>query len=143
MHRGFDSVKNTVLLDYVSPMLPSSMYQSLKNRHFEVSASIAVFALLKVAVLFSTGLLGFHNTTLNRQDVLLLLDKGGHPNVLSASMQYAMSYYGATEKGLEWPPRTGPTASFQELSSKNNLTSGSKVTAGDLAFCPWLNCETA
>src|SRR6266516_7129711 len=102
-------------------MITSSMFQSLKNRHFEVSASIAVFALLKVAVLFSTGLLGFHNTTLNRQDVLLLLDKGGDPNVSSLSMQYAMSYYAATEKDLEWPSRTGPTAAFQELSSENNL----------------------
>src|SRR5271154_5726496 len=143
MHRGFASAKNTVLLDYVSPMLPSAMCQSLKNKHFEVSASIAVFALLKVAVLFSTGLLGFHNATLNRQDVLLLLDKGGEPNASSLSMQYAMSYYGATEKGLEWPPRTGPTAAFQELSPENNLPSGSKVTAEVLAFFPWLNCETA
>lgn len=143
MHRGFASAKNTVLLDCVSPMLPSSMCQSLKNKHFEVSASIAVFALLKVAVLFSTGLLGFHNTALNRQDVLLLLDKGGDLNVSSQSMQYAMSYYGATEKGLEWPSRTGPTAAFQELSSENNLPSDSKVTAEVLAFFPWLNCETA
>lgn len=46
----------TVLLDYLWPLQLTSFTTSLKNKHFAVSASILVFALLKVIIVISTTL---------------------------------------------------------------------------------------
>lgn len=46
----------TVLLDYMWPLQISSFWASLKNGHLAVSASILVFALLKVIIVISTTL---------------------------------------------------------------------------------------
>jgi hypothetical protein len=143
MWKGFSPAQKTVLLDYVSPLLPTSFFLSLTNAHFEVTASIAIFALLKAAVLFSTGLLVLQNTTLRHQNAILSLDRGGSGNPNKTSAQYTMLYYGATERGLQWPARTGPVSAFQELSSANNLPAGSIVTTDVLGFFPWITCEIA
>lgn len=40
LKNGPASAENSLLLDYVTPMLPTSLWMSLRNRHWAVSMSV-------------------------------------------------------------------------------------------------------
>lgn len=50
MRRGPASAKNSLLLDYVSPMFPISLFASIRNGHWAVIGSSLGFILLKLTV---------------------------------------------------------------------------------------------
>ena len=142
------SANQSVLLDYTSPLLPAAFVLSIKNGHWRVSTSITVFALLKLAVLFSTALLALQTTTLAKQDVPISLDTGGNDTLAwrteaANSPYYINEYYGIVGKGLQYPPRTLGDSAYQEISSQNTFPPGARVTTDVLAFFPHLQCEVA
>jgi hypothetical protein len=101
--------------------------------------------LLKLTVVLSTGLLTVQTIAVSDGEVSILLDLGGSgiPGLANSTDYSAITYYGATQKGLEWPPRTTANASFQELSTSNIFKPNVTVVADVLAFFPTLRCETA
>ena len=56
LHRQPTKASQSILIDYISPIQTSSLWKSLKNKHFTVAAGIVGFVLLKVVTLISTGL---------------------------------------------------------------------------------------
>ena len=56
MARGPQPAKNSLLLDYVTPLQLLSLWRSLKSGHSTVSTSIVVFVLIKVITVLSTGM---------------------------------------------------------------------------------------
>ncbi|SMR54528.1 unnamed protein product [Zymoseptoria tritici ST99CH_3D1] len=66
LHRGCRNAAQTVLLDYVAPLNITSFINAIRYRHSTVAASIAGFAVLKLLVVFSTGLLVLTPTPVSR-----------------------------------------------------------------------------
>ncbi|OAL31676.1 hypothetical protein AYO20_08069 [Fonsecaea nubica] len=56
LKQGNANSAQSVLLDYVSPLQPISLWESFKNRHRVVSTTIISFVVLKLITLLSTGL---------------------------------------------------------------------------------------
>lgn len=57
LQRGPKSAEVTVLLDYISPILTTSLYRSLKNRHWAIVLTITGRLLILLTIAFSTALL--------------------------------------------------------------------------------------
>lgn len=63
---------HSVLLDYLSPLQIISLIKAIRNRHTAVAASITGFAILKIVVLSSTGLLVLKPVPITeRRDIVL------------------------------------------------------------------------
>ncbi|OHE99930.1 hypothetical protein CORC01_04831 [Colletotrichum orchidophilum] len=57
MAKGPSPASNSLLLDYVSPILPTGLTRSFRNRHWTVAAAITGSAVLGLATLLSTTLM--------------------------------------------------------------------------------------
>ena len=55
MKRGPTAASQSILLDYITPMLPSGLWQATKNRHWAVLASIMSSLMLRLCVRFKTN----------------------------------------------------------------------------------------
>lgn len=62
LQKGPISVDKFLLLDYISPILPSSLWKAIKNRHWAVAMSILGHPLILGTLVFSTGLLILEET---------------------------------------------------------------------------------
>jgi Protein of unknown function (DUF3433) len=142
------SARQTLLLDYLSPILPSAFYQSFQNQHWNVVLSICVFAFLKLAAVASTALFNPQLSTFRTHTTTALLAAGGQREDIRAAEglagRVAVSYIGARQRNLAWPNSTLPSCAFQELSTVgNDFPEDSVVTAMVQAFYPSLDCEIA
>jgi hypothetical protein len=72
MHESPKDADNSLMLDYVSPILITSWIKAVRRRHIPVVASIAGFTIMKLIILFSTGLLVLTPTVLTRPQPLAL-----------------------------------------------------------------------
>lgn len=57
LRHGPADAERSMLLDYLSPLNITSFFRAVRHRHVSVAASIAGFAILKLVIVFSTGLL--------------------------------------------------------------------------------------
>ncbi|KKZ68312.1 hypothetical protein EMCG_05987 [[Emmonsia] crescens] len=64
MRKGLASASTSMVLDYVSGFQVNVFFKAIKSGHHSVAASILGFVLLKLALVFSTGLLVSTPTTL-------------------------------------------------------------------------------
>lgn len=145
MARGPSAAKLSALLDYVSPIIPVAFWDSLRNRHWDVTLGIGVFAFLKLAVVFSTGLLTLQQSTLRSQEATAQLARGKpRSEVQDVADQMALTYVGWRQRNMSLPDSTLPQAAFQELSPTGNpFPANSTVEADVKAFYPSLQCEIA
>lgn len=67
------AASRSLLLDYVSQIQPFSIYRSLRNRDFTVSAATTVSVLLKIMIILSTGLITLSFTTVNESEIPMVL----------------------------------------------------------------------
>lgn len=59
--------ENWLLLNYLTASTASSLFRSIKNRHFLVSMGICGSLLLRLLIIFSTGLLSLEYRAINHQ----------------------------------------------------------------------------
>ena len=57
MRQGPTAASQSILLDYITPMLPISLWQALKNRHWAVVDSTMSYLMLHLCVSFKTLML--------------------------------------------------------------------------------------
>jgi hypothetical protein len=50
MRQGSTTADQSILLDYINPILPTSFWKALRYRHWAVVVSIACYAILKLCV---------------------------------------------------------------------------------------------
>lgn len=82
---------DSVMLDYLSPLNIKSFGRAVRLRHYPVIGSIAGFALLKVVILVSTGLLDLRPTVLERNYEIALtktFDGSAFWNTVSGGLLY-------------------------------------------------------
>ncbi|KAB2569610.1 hypothetical protein BFW01_g12268 [Lasiodiplodia theobromae] len=116
MSRGETVAKHGLLLNYLTSSMPGSLIRSLRRRHFAVSIGISGSLVLRLLIIFSTGLLSleYRSVTSSRdfvfqddfdlsKDYAALEDDGFRPlsNTVNfwATLNYNLSYpHGATSQ---------------------------------------------
>ncbi|KAL7789153.1 hypothetical protein V8C37DRAFT_386857 [Trichoderma ceciliae] len=159
---GPSSANKTLLLDYLSPLLPIGLWMAIKNRHWAVAMSIIGQLLILGTTVFSTGLLILEPTVLTKKDENFQLSSKFQLNEsMDPTMAWvvgpgpAQTYYGVNFYGLRYPPGTAQDFVIPEFQvpsvATSNLeysvaTDGLKVnydcellplTNGTQAFMPW------
>jgi Protein of unknown function (DUF3433) len=137
----------SVMLDYLSPTLPSAMYRSLKNRHFVVFGTITVFIAIKIIMIVSTGLLLLENVLGNAIPTKLLVanefDASKFSNSSTARSHAALTVHGILENNLPFPIGTTSDYAFQSFeSTANSSASPSAILNGTVDyFTADIDCE--
>ena len=111
--------QRSLLLDYVFPILPSALLRACRNKHWTVVSSILSLLLLRVALIFSTGLLVLRPTKMTREGLRV------HTNTIfvrsnATARDYEASplltYHGILDRGLGYPYGTSDGVAFDGLS---------------------------
>lgn len=152
---GPTSAEKSVLLDYISPILPVNLWNAVRLRHFSVQLVIYGGLLLKLVTVASTGLLAlvetglpFENITLETSTVFngTALDTYDW-NFKPVSM-LAVEYeaYALIADNLPLPDGIEPALAFQQFRAPANSTATtelSTIRATVEAFRPMIQCEVA
>ena len=153
--RAGESAKKTVLLDYTSPVLPSCLRTSARNRHWAVLSTMLGSLLLRIAIVFSTGLIVLTPTTMTKQnlnvignsmfsaaDVGASVVKGGPTHFATSTI---LKYYAIVVEGLEYPYGTADGVAYDtiDLTNIRDLFPNSTISAEVKAFYPKIICEPA
>lgn len=98
---GLASARSGLLLDYVSPILPKALANAGKNREWAVLASGIGLLLLRIVIVFSTGLLVLTPTTVSRatEDAVINSTFAGtnYQVPINVDDHELMRYYGVQE----------------------------------------------
>lgn len=152
LHQGRASGKNSVLLDYVSPILATSFWRALRNRHFGIAVTISGFLLLKLITLASTGLFVVEPTHLSSQSLQLTRATKFNGSIWNSTQPYGLSSdssivytaYGILARGLEQTPGTTRNLVYETFDVPPNLGGNpGELKAEVEAFVPKFNCEQA
>ena len=153
--RAGASAKKTVLLDYASPILPSCLRASVGNRHWAVLSTILGSLLLRIAIVFSTGLIVLTPTTMTKQNLNVTRDsmfsaanigasvvEGGPTHFATSTI---LTYYAILAEGLEYPYGTADGVAYDTLDLTNirDLFPNSTISTEVKAFYPKIICEPA
>ncbi|KAL6895350.1 hypothetical protein HDV57DRAFT_6312 [Trichoderma longibrachiatum] len=113
LRTGPSSADKTLLLDYISPLLPVSLWRAIGNRHWAVVMSIAGQLLILGTTVFSTGLLILEPTQMFKNDQKFQLSSTFQLNqsvdptfAWAVGPGPAQTYYGINFYGLRYPPGT-------------------------------------
>lgn len=74
MSLGKPSTKHPLLLNYLMSTNPESLLRSIKRRHFPVSIGISGSLLLRLLIIFSTGLLSLEYRPITHDKEIIVLD---------------------------------------------------------------------
>jgi hypothetical protein len=133
-----------VLLDYVSPALPVSLYKAVARHDWVVTSSSIVYNTLKVRIIASTNLLILEPTNLAKIGVPLTASRRFNASGFDASVVTSepfLVYYGIQVNNLSYPSGTSETIvvpTFTPSDIPRNTTSFSAVVDG---LSTHLDCE--
>ncbi|KAH7121184.1 hypothetical protein B0J11DRAFT_59206 [Dendryphion nanum] len=68
---GPSSADKTLLLEYISAMMPKNIWRSFKNKHWAVTMTIVGHLILLLMTVFATGLFALEWTTITETDIAL------------------------------------------------------------------------
>ena len=164
MSKSPKDADNSLLLDYISPPLLTSWVQAVQRRHIPVAASVAGFAIMKLIILFSTGLLvltpttvtGLQNITLTTAFAADAFWNTVHSNgTIRADSAYARTYIGVSAEPVyayvkllidqshePYSSVLANTMVFQSFEPEETTELLSIITEVD-AFVPNISCEIA
>ena len=145
MSKGPAAAQRSVLLDYVSPMLPVAWYRSLRNNHSAVSASIAIAMLLKLTIVVSTGLITLSREAVLRDRVALTTVNSFSNNTKPFANIGTLPYktmQGVIVNNLTYPDGTSDCFAFQTIDHAQVPDNGEVSGVVD-GFSSELDCEVA
>lgn len=145
MSKGPTAAHRSVLLDYVSPMLPIACYQSMRNKHFAVSASIAIAMLLKLTVVVSTGLMTLSMEAVHRGQATLTTFNSFSNNSNALDDIGTLPYktmQGVVLNNLTYPDGTNGRFAFPTF-NPSNAPENAVVSGAVDGFSSTLVCEIA
>ncbi|KAM0322164.1 hypothetical protein ACHAQA_009653 [Verticillium albo-atrum] len=106
---GPSAAHKTLLLDYVSPLVPASLWRAFRNGHLVVVSTILCWLLILLTTVFSTGLLVLEPTAMVKDGVEIPIQSSfdaegyGIPQLGPAAAQL---YYAVNFQGLPYPMGT-------------------------------------
>lgn len=134
----------SLLLDYVSQFQPFTIYGSLKNKDFIVSAATVVSVLLKIMIILSTGLITLSLTALNESEVPMFLQNSfldDDTMLRSAGTLPRYFMLGLLNDTVDYPPGISKDFAFQTVETNLPTTAQIQVTLDGLTNS--LVCEPA
>jgi len=164
LHRGPVDADRSVLLDYIGPMNIMSFPKAVRNRHLPVVASILGFALLKLGILVSTGLLVL-NPTLEPRTIPVTLNnafdseiciprsqgnlqwskepRGYLPTYDDPALSPIYAFFSAGDDQAQAPANIQDNVVFQSYDVHDKTLSVRSTTADVDVVRPALACEVA
>lgn len=104
LQKGPRPAEVTLLLDYISPILTTSLWRALKNRHWAVVLTISGRLLISLAIAFSTALLILAPTSVTIDNALFSIPKRTEAFTLDDVGPFAADmYYGVNFGKLAAP----------------------------------------
>lgn len=142
--RPAEPVSATLLLDYVSPLVPVVVVRAGRRRDFAVLLATTVSLLLKVLVLLSTGLLSLSSTAMSRDALSMTLlnrfvDDGARLGDSGSVASYIMR--GLAADNLTLPDGLSSDYAFPSVHTHLPDTTQTRVTADGLTSS--LDCSPA
>lgn len=135
----------SLLIDYISVMLPVALFKAFKNRHLAVAASITCTLLLRLVIVVSTGLFALQEVPVQKNDIEVRLDttfsrngidyRTGAPNPFDIVNSVLF-------KNGTYPDGTTQDLVFQQFSAPN-ISSNAILTVPVTGIAPRLDCEPA
>lgn len=147
--------EKTVLLDYISPILPVNLWKATRFRHAPVLVAIYAGIILRIVTVASTGLLSPVKTPMPFQNITLEalttfntdnydLGVGMSDSLRESAINYKA--YALIADNLPFPDGIQPSLAFQRFGLPDNSTANrtlSSVRATVEAFKPIIQCEEA
>ena len=141
----------SLLLDYVSPILPNTLWMSFRQQDWEVFASTLAILILRLVIVFSTGLLVLTPTKLTQENSPFVInstfiggtynDTGQSTTLPEAASGEALNvYYGIHKQGLDYPYGSQPSLAYETI-EVNSQIANSTITATVNGFYPQFDCE--
>lgn len=146
LHRKPASAAQAVVLDYVSPIAPVTIYQAIRQRDALVTLASVSSLLVTLLIVVSTGLLGLIAFPVARTGLSMTVsDSIVHkaPSLSTSNVQMPFYIFDAIHNlTLKYPP--GTTASFAYQSfNLTNPSAADTLTAEVDGFSGNLKCEPA
>lgn len=118
--------KSSLLLDYVTPFQIVSLWNSIRNGHFNVSSTIAVFFLLKVVTIISTSAFELESVARNNVAATMTLNNTFDGSAFtSVDSRAAYIVYGSQQYGVSLPLGTTESYAAQSFSPRDGFHNGS------------------
>lgn len=147
LRSGLSDASTSVLLDYVSPWNVISLFKSVKAKHFIVAISILATLLIRLLIVFSTGLLLLQDTFVENLPVRLTANQrfvGDEFNNSAVNGDAALIVAGTEVLGLQYPYGTNQAYAYQTFNvSKPSAVHNSTMTGSVDVFMADLDCQTA
>lgn len=146
MARGSTPADKSLLLDYISPILPVTFFQACKNCHFPVVSTSLGSAILKLLIVASSGLLALQ--TVNVEDIptplmtSTIFDGTGY-NSSIVNPHPTWVVYGLAQKLLSNTQEMMDGYLMQSFNSTSTIPSGAVLSGEVDAFNADLDCEVA
>lgn len=148
MASGPQPVGDSLLLDYVTPLQFLSLWRSLKRGHFNVSASIAVFILIKVITVLSTGIFSLQTVQRFGVPTSIALNNTftstNFQNATNVDSRAAYVAYGGAFYNISLPVGTSNQFAVQAFAPSTGVVNGSLTYSApvDVFFASLSSCET-
>jgi hypothetical protein len=141
---GSASARGSLLLDYISPVLLKALAIAGKNREWAVLASGVGLLLLRIVIVFSTGLLVLTPTMVSKvtQDAVINSTFVGtnYQVPLNLDDHELMRYYGVQEQGMDYQYGVNGNVAYETLDIRS-IVSNSTMTTTVNGIFPFFDCE--
>jgi len=125
--------KHSLMLNYITSSMPGSFFRSLKRGHFLVSLGISGSLILRLMVIFSSGLLRLeyrpviYKRQLTIQDTIDTTKVTEYSNVdMSPLMKNSLDYSYMIKYGLDYPSGATPQFAVQSFTASDDGRCSSK-----------------
>lgn len=134
----------SLLLDYVSVMQPVALWNALKKKHAIVASGISCSLLLRLIIVFSTGLFALQEIPVTRNVDIELIDvfDASNPQFNSSDAAPFDILNGVLFRNGTYPEGTNKELVYQRFAAPNT-SSDAILSAPVLALTSRMNCEPA
>ncbi|KAJ0109415.1 hypothetical protein J7T55_000340 [Diaporthe amygdali] len=155
LKRGPASPERTVLLDYISPILPVNLWKAARFKHATVAIAIYAGIMLRIVTVASTGLLSpvsmsmpYQNVTLEALTTFNASNYKSGESYFDSLAESAIDYeaYALIADDLPFPDGLQPNLAFQRFKLPDNSTANrtlSTVRGTVQSFRPLIQCQEA
>lgn len=135
--------RKTLLLDYVSPLQPVAIFDSLRNKDSAVAATTTVSLLIKLLIVLSSGLITLSRIGVHHGQVRMEIQNAFVDDAAPFRAENSVPYFilqGLIE-GSDYPPGISNKFAFQSVQSQLPDTAQYQVMVDGLTMN--LECESA
>jgi hypothetical protein len=144
---GASNAIDTLLLDYISPIVPTVIWSAVCKRDWGVLASSCGVLLLRVVIIFSTGLLVLTPTPMSDYESTFLVNtkfsgSAYDPDSITSTLggSAGMAYYGIWKEGLAYPYGAAGSFAYETIAPYSPVANSTLIAAVN-GFYPELDCR--